>query len=177
MAKQLKDEDRRVWRDAMRGVKPLRRHRRQADAAEPPREPASHAAGAPTRQPPRALRTDAKEPAAPGGIDRRIVTRIKRGDMRVDARLDLHGLTQHAAYRALAHFIATAAADGVRLALVITGKGRDGEGVLREAVPRWLNEPVNRAHILAVTPAPPRYGGGGALCVLLRRSRARTGRP
>lgn len=176
MAKQLKDEDRRLWRDAMCDVKPLPRHRRQADVAEPPHEPASRATTAPISRPPRMLRADAAEPSTPVGIDRRTLTRIKRGDMPVGARLDLHGLTLQTAHRALEHFIATAATDGVRLVLVITGKGHDGEGVLREAVPRWLAEPVIRVHILAITPAPPRHGGSGALCVLLRRPRARTAR-
>ena len=56
--------------------------------------------------------------------------------------------------------------------LVITGKGaREGEGVLRRAVPRWLGEPGCRARVLAVAPAQPRHGGEGALYVLLRRKR------
>ena len=65
--------------------------------------------------------------------------------------------------------------------LVITGKGlSDGDGdagagrargVLRQAVPRWLNEPANRARILAVMPAQPKHGGAGALYVLLKRKR------
>ncbi|MDE2227565.1 MAG: Smr/MutS family protein [Alphaproteobacteria bacterium] len=119
---------------------------------------------------------DAKNRAAPS-LDRRTVARLKRGEMPVEARLDLHGLTQAAAHRALVRFIAEAAADGARLALVITGKGRGGEGVLREAAPRWLAEPAIRAHILAVAEAPLKLGGGGALCVLLRRRRERTAGP
>lgn len=107
----------------------------------------------------------------PGTIDRRTLTRIKRGEVAIDVRLDLHGLTQEAAHRALARFIATSAADGARLALVITGKGRGGEGVLRTAVPRWLAEPAMRSRILAVTPAAANHGGAGALYILLRRSR------
>ena len=53
--------------------------------------------------------------------------------------------------------------------LVITGRGVAGGGVLRSAVPRWLDEPGIRRHVLAITPAQPRDGGGGALYVLLRR--------
>jgi len=179
MAKPLKDEDRRLWRDAMRGVKPLQHGRH--DAAEAPSLPQQRragASGAPSAASPRWRGTDdgASARATPN-IDRRTLARLKRGEISVEARLDLHGLTQDAAHRVLLRFIAAAAADGVRLALVITGKGRSGEGVLRAAVPRWLNEPATRGHILAVTPAPPQLGGGGALCVLLRRARERAARP
>ncbi|MGH6967791.1 MAG: Smr/MutS family protein, partial [Stellaceae bacterium] len=105
-------------------------------------------------------------------LDRRTLTRLKHGEMPIEARLDLHGLTQEAAHRALVRFIDEATADGARLTLVITGKGRSGEGVLREAVPRWLTERANRARILAVMPAAAKHGGSGALYVLLRRTRA-----
>jgi len=57
--------------------------------------------------------------------------------------------------------------------LVITGKGgrTSGDGVLRAAVPRWLNEAPNRTRLLAFTPAQPKHGGAGALYLLLRRRR------
>lgn len=165
MARQLKDEDRSVWRAAMRGVKPLR-----LTPKAPEEPPASRAVPSPVDFAWR--RDDAKTGAAPGTIDRRTLTRIKRGELAIDARLDLHGLTQEAAHRALARFIATTAADGARLALVITGKGRGGEGILRAAVPRWLAEPALRTRILAVTPAAANHGGAGALYLLLRRPRS-----
>ncbi|HEV2264226.1 MAG TPA: Smr/MutS family protein [Stellaceae bacterium] len=176
MTRRLKDEDRSIWRAAMRGVRPLRAARKPPeDSPSSAPEPPSPAAPSPVNFDWR--RDDAKNGAAPGAIDRRTLTRIKRGELAIDARLDLHGLTQEAAHRALVRFIATSAADGARLALVITGKGRSGEGVLRTAVPRWLAEPAMRARILAVTPAPPQLGGSGAFCVMLRRARAGTPRP
>jgi len=90
--------------------------------------------------------------------------------MAIEARLDLHGMTQDEAHRALARFIARAQDDDRRAVLVITGKGGPGrEGVLRRAVPRWLAEPPCRARVLAVETAQPRDGGAGALYVLLRR--------
>jgi DNA-nicking Smr family endonuclease len=168
MAKPLKDEDRRLWRDAMRGVKPLQHGHH--DATEAPSVP-------PAASPRLRDADDRASARATRSIDRHTLARIKRGEISVEARLDLHGLTQDAAHRALLRFIAAAATDGVRLALVITGKGRSGEGVLRAAVPRWLNEPATRAHILAVTAAPPQLGGGGALCIRLRRVRERPARP
>ena len=167
MAKQLKDEDRSIWRAAMRGVKPLPS---SAKAPEESPEPPSRAEPVPVKL--EWHGDDTKSRTAPGVVDRRTLTRIKRGEVAIDARLDLHGLTQEAAHRALARFIATTASGGARVALVITGKGRGGEGVLRAAVPRWLAEPAMRARILAVTPAAANHGGGGALYVLLRRPRS-----
>jgi DNA-nicking Smr family endonuclease len=62
---------------------------------------------------------------------------------------------------------------GRRCVLVITGKGiwRSEAGILREMVPRWLNEAPNRARVLAIAHAQPRHGGQGALYVLLKRKR------
>jgi len=114
---------------------------------------------------------------APGvtpGVDRRSAERLRRGERRIDARLDLHGMTQDEAHRALDAFLARAEQAGWRCVLVITGKGRPGTsaaGVLRTAVPRWLNEAPNRARLLAFTAAQPKDGGAGALYVLLRRRR------
>jgi DNA-nicking Smr family endonuclease len=106
------------------------------------------------------------------GLDRRNALRLKRGQMPIEARLDLHGMIQAEAHRALAGFVARSHAAGRRVLLVITGKGtRDGEGVLRAAVPRWLAEPALRPLVLATAPAVPRDGGAGALYVLLRRER------
>ena len=98
----------------------------------------------------------------------------------IEARLDLHGMTQAEAHRALAGFIRTARGGGKRCVLVITGRGapRDhgGAGVLREAVPRWLAEPGLRPHLLAIATAQPQDGGAGALYVMLRRTDRTAGR-
>jgi DNA-nicking Smr family endonuclease len=102
-------------------------------------------------------------------LDRRSAQRLKRGQTAIEARLDLHGMTQAEAHRALLAFIARARGDGLRAVLVITGKG--GEGVLRASVPRWLAEPRVRAMILAIEEAQPRHGGAGAKYVLLRKKR------
>lgn len=93
--------------------------------------------------------------------------------MPIEARLDLHGMTQDEAHRALTRFILRMHEAGRRAVLIVTGKGtrEDGGGVLRRAVPRWLAEPACRAVILAVSEAQPQHGGGGALYVLVRRKR------
>ena len=113
------------------------------------------------------------EPGRSAGLDRRSDDRLRRGQMAIEARIDLHGLTQSSAYDALAHFIAVSQAIGRRCVLVITGKGpvSQGGGVLRTMVPRWLAEPSLRRRILALHRAQPRDGGDGALYVLLKRKR------
>jgi DNA-nicking Smr family endonuclease len=107
------------------------------------------------------------------GIDRANAERLKRGHHRIEARLDLHGMTQSEAHRVLAEFVHASSAAGCRCVLVITGRGLgpDGPGVLKSAVPRWLEQPGLRRQILAIAPAQPRHGGAGALYLLLRRRR------
>src|SRR5205807_8439885 len=82
------------------------------------------------------------------GIDRATAERLKRGRYPVEARLDLHGMTQAEAHRAMADFISRSRARGRRCLLVITGHGRMGGGILKAAVPRWLGEPDLRHHVL-----------------------------
>jgi len=166
-----KNEDSDLFRAAMRGVKPLGPVKPPKTPVPPP--PQREAAPKPAAPRPAPL-PKALAPLAVGGgadIDRASFERLKRGQMEIEARLDLHGKTQDEAHRALSAFIARAQSRGTRLALVVTGKGREGKGVLRESVPRWLNEPALRARILALTNAQPRDGGSGALYVLLRKSR------
>ena len=107
-------------------------------------------------------------------LDRRMGQRFKRGQLPVEGRLDLHGMTQNEAHGALGAFLARQFAMGRRCVIVVTGKGvsKEGGGVLRNAVPRWLNEAPNREKVLAFEYARQRDGGGGALYVLLKRNRS-----
>lgn len=116
--------------------------------------------------------------SAPLKMDRKLHQRLKRGKTKPEARLDLHGMTLAEAQPALHRFIADSKARGLRLVLVITGKGRDRDaggpiptpvGVLRHQVPRWLSGPALGAMVQQVTPAHIRHGGEGALYVYLRR--------
>jgi DNA-nicking Smr family endonuclease len=126
----------------------------------------------------RAASAPKKKPAAISGSI--AGTRRKHGLLVPDARLDLHGLSEAAAHRALRAFLADAQAGGRRLALVVTGKGNPGgddtapwmqrrAGVLKEMVPRWLAEPAFARMVASVRPAHLRHGGGGALYVALRK--------
>jgi len=120
--------------------------------------------------------------SGPSGINGATQERLRRGMVEPDARIDLHGMTQQAAHRTLFAWLATAHARGHRLVLVITGKGnpRNDEnapwmmsphGVLKQMVPRWLNEPGLAALIASSGPAHARHGGEGALYVYLRKNR------
>jgi DNA-nicking Smr family endonuclease len=115
-------------------------------------------------------------PAAPrvgGSVDRATVERLKRGQVNVEARIDLHGMDQRAAFAALMGFIETSSRGGRRALLIITGKGAvsEGGGVLRRNAPNWLMASPLAGRILAIQPAHTRHGGAGAFYVLLRRRR------
>ena len=177
-----------LWRFAMRDAVPLPG---RALPPEPAPAPAAAPVEKPAAEPPRPR---AKTPAQPialprlsvastPGLDTRSAERLKRGQLAIEGRLDLHGMTQDAARAALDGFVADAYATGKRAVLIITGKGlkpREPEhfwdhgsgGVLKAMTPRWLNEAPNRARVLAITEAQPRHGGTGALYVLIRRHRA-----
>lgn len=106
------------------------------------------------------------------GLDRRTADRMKKGEMEIDGALDLHGLSQDLAHTQLSAFIVRSHEIGRRCLLVITGKGRDGAGILRAQVPRWLNQSPLRERILGFSHARPQHGGQGALYVLIRRRRS-----
>lgn len=119
------------------------------------------------REPTIPLESDGALPA----IDRRTAERLRRGQIAIEAQIDLHGLTQDEAFTAIQSFLAESLQAGRRCVLVITGKGtaRDGGGVLRSAVPRWLTEGIYHQHLIGIAVAYPQHGGEGALYVLLRR--------
>ena len=159
-----------LWREAVRDVRPLRGAR--PANSEGSRRDAEVASGRVEQD----RTTPPHVPLPPldrfAGIDRANAERLKRGLHKIEARLDLHGMTQAEAHGALSGFIAVSRAAGRRCVLVITGRGlgQNGPGVLKSSVPRWLEEPELRRHILAIAPAQPHHGGPGASYLLLRRS-------
>ncbi|HXP77372.1 MAG TPA: Smr/MutS family protein [Stellaceae bacterium] len=168
-------EDRALWRRTMRDVAPLAPERPTRGPKEA--EPETERVQRPHRVVPAPVkRATSLPPLSPGdspGVDRRTAEKFRRGQLAVEARLDLHGMTQGEAHRALVSFIRGSHEDGLRTVLVITGKGGfgDARGVLREAVPRWLNESDLRPRVLSCAWAQPKHGGAGALYMLLRRQR------
>ena len=168
---------------AMREVEPLREERAKHAASDdaPPPSRAETAPSAvrvgprPERLPdPSTDRLPELKTGASPGVDKRTALRLKRGQLAIEGRIDLHGMTQDKAHRALEGFLTASQAAGKRCVLVITGKGLrpTGEtGVLRNLVPRWMNAPAIRGRVLGFSTAQPRDGGTGALYVLLKRKR------
>ncbi|MGD0024857.1 MAG: Smr/MutS family protein [Xanthobacteraceae bacterium] len=175
--RQLSDEEYALWNGFARSIKPLRRSNKTAKRA------AAGGEAAPVPTPPGvAARDQTRSPAktpplAPLG--RRLKQRVARGRDPIDARIDLHGLTQSQAHAALLRFLRSAQADGARIALIVTGKGtgrgdRDSateRGVLKRQVPLWLSLPEFRPFIVGFEDAHAGHGGQGALYVRLRRVR------
>lgn len=102
-------------------------------------------------------------------LDRRKEKQVRDGSLAIEARLDMHGLTQTEAYAALATFMMKQVLVGRRNVLIVTGKGRGGAGVLRTNLVSWLETLDCAAHILAVRSAAICHGGAGAFYVILRR--------
>jgi len=116
----------------------------------------------------------------PVKMDRKSFDRMSRGKLSPEGRIDLHGMTLAQAHPALNRFILDAHADGKRLVLVITGKGKRGDdagpipqrhGVLKHQVPQWLMMPPLGAMVLQIAEAHLKHGGTGAYYVYLRRQR------
>ncbi len=114
-------------------------------------------------------------------IDRRTEQRLRRGQLDIEGRLDLHGMNQNQAYDALLDFIPKSYNNGKRCVLIITGKGyrrhsdqsllERTNGVLKQKTPQWLDDMPLSNYVLNVQTAKPKHGGEGALYVLLRRNR------
>ncbi|WP_299608365.1 Smr/MutS family protein [uncultured Tateyamaria sp.] len=118
--------------------------------------------------------------AQPVQMDRKAFTQMKRGKLKPEGKLDLHGMTTDRAHPALTRFILSAQSQGKRLVLVVTGKGKNRDddgpipvrfGVLRHQVPQWLSMPPLSSVVMQVSQANVRHGGGGAYYVYLRRNR------
>ena len=194
-AKKKSKSDVDLWRHVTEDVEPLPRsaknwHVEKAGETEP-KARAGDAKGppppipAPQRKRPKKPENVGIPGAAPlpppptlshgttAGLDKRTAERMKKGALKIEARLDLHGHTQEEARTSLEHFITAAHAQGKRQVLVITGKGGRGAhaGVLKDRVPQWLNGPPLRGHIVAFDYAAPKDGGSGALYVRLRKPR------
>lgn len=114
--------------------------------------------------------------AAPLRMDAKTHRKMAKGKLRPEARIDLHGMTLATAHPELIHFVLSCHASGLRLVLVITGKGRGDHGplpfrsgALRHQVPHWLSAPPLAGVVQQVTPANIRHGGEGAYYIYLRR--------
>jgi DNA-nicking Smr family endonuclease len=192
----LADDDADLWRRVAASVEPLRRRTASKPTVVPEREvPTESTVPLPDRPKQRSPRGPAPRPRAPKpvagseltGIDRRMSQKLARGQVEVDARVDLHGSSRAIARARLLDFLVQARGRGHRTVLVITGKGEapfarhtlhgaghfhapERQGVLRRAVTEWLGESEFTALVSGFQPAHPKHGGGGAFYVRLRRA-------
>ena len=169
-----------LWRYVTRDVTPQQPHPILRTARHPSPEPD---APPPVRAPEQAPAAPASRPqsrptplalGATAGIDRRTAQRFGRGQIPIEARLDLHGKTVRDAHDAVDRFLRRAAHGGLRCVLIVTGKGggtSETKGRIRGEAMHWLDHPALRPLILAVREARSRDGGAGALYVLLKRQR------
>lgn len=181
------DDDAILWQRVVTDVMPLksRVEAGQVAAVFPPvlASTTSHGSAIQNRQPKRPITSAVLAPnvassggASPvdlrhgeaAGLDGRTKRKLFRGEVPVNRRIDLHGLSVARAQTRLEIFINQAACDGCRCVLVITGKG---SGVLRAHVPDWLKREPMSPLVLALAAAKPSDGGEGAFYVLLRRRR------
>jgi DNA-nicking Smr family endonuclease len=178
----LSEEERALWDSVAKQTKPLRKKRTvkaSVPAVEEPAvtaKPATSIKAAPPA--PIAKVIKAPLPAAPplAPLGRRERSQLSRGRKDIDARLDLHGMTQTRAHHALFAFLHRAHHDGCTFVLIITGKGRtvgaeSERGVLRRQVPLWLGLPEFRSLVVGFEEAHIGHGGEGALYVRIRRVR------
>ena len=177
----LSEEERALWDRVAKEIKPLGKKPRSGKTAAASAEaettatakPETPATSLPPAKIPRATR-----PIAPllAPLGRRERAQLSRGRKEIEARLDLHGMTQTRAHRALFGFLQRAHSGGLTFVLVITGKGRAGadpeRGVLRRQVPQWLNLPEFRSLVVGFEEAHIGHGGEGALYVRIRRSKS-----
>jgi DNA-nicking Smr family endonuclease len=94
---------------------------------------------------------------------------VQRGQVEIEARLDLHGHTHDSAFAALQTFLQSAHQRGARTVLVITGHGRGGEGVLKKNLPLWIARAPLRAIVSGYASAHRMHGGAGAAYVFFKR--------
>jgi DNA-nicking Smr family endonuclease len=177
--RQLSDHEKVLWHKVERTVTPLpgRQPLFDPDAALP----AAEAKAAPEKEVSGAIRSASadirhqppppqKQPVRPH-IDRPTSRKIAKGRIAIDARIDLHDMTQALAHDRLYAFLADARSRGLRHVLVVTGKGRSlgSEGVLKRMVPVWLNGPRFSEIVSGYSTAGQRHGGEGAIYVRLRK--------
>lgn len=185
----LRPDERELWHRIAASARPL--HHAVSERPKPEADMPAHPAQRPADLPhfrigeaaPLSRHGVAPAPAPAIRMDRRTFERMIRGKLAPEARLDLHGMTLSEAHAALIRFVTGAHASGLRLVLVITGKGgRNADtapahwavlpsraGVLRQQVPHWLALPPLGSLILHVAPASRKHGGEGACYVYLRR--------
>ena len=102
------------------------------------------------------------------GIQQRKLQQLRRGQLKVGAELDMHGMTAAIARHELVHFISTCRDQHIRCVRVIHGKGYRSDGqapILKNRINNWLRQ---HHDVLAFSSTPQKDGGSGAVYILLR---------
>ncbi|WP_395542512.1 Smr/MutS family protein [Neotabrizicola sp. sgz301269] len=183
MRRRLTSDEAELWSTVARSITPMHnRHLQLPDPVEPTTpEPQPVKQPAQSRIPAfrlgeKAAPAPAAPPSDPLRMDARTHQKMTRGKLAPEARIDLHGMTLAEAHPELIRFILNAQSDGLRLVLVITGKGKGVAdpvprpiGALRHQVPHWLRLPPLALSVQQVAEAHLKHGGSGAFYVYLRR--------
>ena len=82
--------------------------------------------------------------------------------------LDLHGHSLYSAKLLLHKFISNCYEKNIRSILIITGKGQNNKGVLKEEVPKWLSDKFLNKYLVNFNVASKHFGGEGALIVKVK---------
>jgi DNA-nicking Smr family endonuclease len=173
----LSEEDQTLWEKVVKTVRPRPKTAKKPLIAESATtkvpKPAKAAKPATPQNATKTLQRSTSLPQTPAAktTDDGTARDLKKKKWQIDKKIDLHGMTQHAAQEALTRFILSARKQDKRTLLVITGKGSrsTGGGVLRRMLPLWLEMAPLREAVLALTPARPEDGGDGAYYVRLRK--------
>ena len=172
----LTPEESRAWARVAKTIKPigpaqdsLEDFERALEAGEPvsPNRPRKSSASGLIAAAGRATETPKQSARA---ADRKGEKRVRRGRLELAGKIDLHGHTQASAEAMLHTFLKRSRAEGARCVLVITGKGRGGEGVLHRNFLDWVQGPEASHLVSGYSEAHARHGGSGAFYLFLRRS-------
>ncbi len=157
-AGRLNDEDRKIWQQVARTVRPL--------SAPKPQTKLKTNLQAHIHLPPAPTPIIHKRA---GDIQTRADRKVRRGQIQIERTIDLHDLTAAAAFATLKRRLLLAHECSHRTVLIITGKGQNLKGILRQSLPTWLNDPSIRQIISSTAQAHIKHGGTGAMYVFLKR--------
>lgn len=189
MPRRLDPDESALWKKVAATVTPLPRGKAPLAPAAPPTvkppQPGPRSLAAPAAPP----RTPPKLPPPrrthqTATLDSHWDRRLRKGLVRPDVSIDLHGHTLASAQALLDDAIGRALLRGARVLLVVAGRLRPGadrlpqmhglprpRGAIRAALPDWLACSPYADQIVALRPAHVSHGGAGAVYVILRRSR------
>lgn len=173
MKRPIRPEEEKLWSLVASTIRPMPGRKALAMAsAPPPPMPTGRVTDPAARIPISEVKptTPPRPPwLGPEAIEPRRKHRIARERDPIEARIDLHGMVQDQARAALMGFLRRAQDEGYRSVLVITGKGVQGDGIIRRRTPEWLGDAALRDVVAGLSHAHRRHGGDGAFYVALKR--------